>query len=159
MTDLWTHNPFDELKRIQDRIDSKYRDQFAAEVTSADIPDADMRPQDSDITVTVDLPRVSVRQQGNDIILTVDMPGVDESDIDIDVRDDRVLEISARRKTGEKAGFLTRERHYMFFCRSIMLPAPVNEADVKAGYNDGVLEISIPVTRGMTPGEVPVSGI
>jgi HSP20 family protein len=151
MADLWKYNPFDELKRIQDRIDSVYRDQFVAAGASAD--------QDSDITVTVDLPRVSVRQQGDDIIMTLDMPGVDRNDIHIDVRDDRILEISAHRKDKEeKAGFSCRPLKYMFYCRSLMLPAPVERATAKVSYSDGVLEISLPVVRKTTAGEAPVSG-
>jgi len=163
MTDRQAYDPFDELKRIQDRIDTKFSGQFAATGANADMPGADIWPQDIDITVTVDMPRVEIRRQGYDIILTVDMPGVDENDIDIDVRDDRILEISARRENEtageEKAGFLNPDRQYMYYCRSIVLPVPVDRTKVKTDYYNGVLEISIPMIRRMWPDEVPVSGI
>jgi HSP20 family protein len=163
MTEIQAYDPFDELKRIQDRIDSKFGDQFAAAGMNMDVRDAGIRPQDGDITVTVDMPRVDIRRHGYDILLTVHMPGVDENDIDIDVQDDRILEISAQRKNEiageEQAGFLNPERQYRFYCRSIMLPAPVDRTKTKAGYNNGVLEISIPMIHGAWPGEVPVSGV
>ena len=93
-------------------------------------------------------PSVDVLQHGNDIIVTADMPGVDKNDIRINVRDDRILEISAQKKMEkteeEKTGFLRRERRYMGYYRSITLPAPVDKTKAKASYNNGVLTVTLP---------------
>jgi HSP20 family protein len=156
---MQTYDPFDELKRIQDRVDSIFGGQSPATGANMDMPGMDIRQHD--IIVTVDMPPVDIRQQGSEIIVTVDMPGVDENDIDIDVMDDQVLEISAQeknRKTGEEeAGFMRTERQYMYYCRSIMLPAPVDKSKTRSSYDNGVLEISMPVAHKTTAGEIAVS--
>jgi HSP20 family protein len=88
------------------------------------------------------------------------MPGADENDIDIDILDDRILEISAQKKnerSGEEAGSLRRERHFMYYCRSLLLPAPVDKSKTRSSYNNGVLEISIPLIDKTAAGEIAAS--
>jgi HSP20 family molecular chaperone IbpA len=43
----------------------------------------------------------------------------------------------------------------MFYCRSIMLQAPVDRTTAKVSYNNGTLEIKIPVIPGTSPGGIP----
>jgi HSP20 family protein len=154
-------SPFDELARIQDRVDRMVRGLFALTGMNMDMPDMDIGQQDSDITVTVDLPRVDIRQQDGDILMTVDLPGVDEKDIDVDLLDERILEIAARKKSEkageEEVGSSGLERGFMFYCRSIALPAPVDMS--KATYYDGVLTLTLSAKKkaeGET-GEVPAA--
>lgn len=156
-----TCDPFDELVRIQDRIDRLVGGLLAVTGMNMDMPDMDIGQQDGDIIVTVDLPRVEFWQQDGDTMMTADMPGVDEKEIDVDVLDERVLEITARKKIEnaweEEDGLSQRERRYMFYCRSIMLPAPIDKTKVKSSYNNGVLEISIPMAHKTMAGETAVS--
>lgn len=131
MAEMGMYDPFDELKRIEERLASIFGGQ-------------------SPMGTNMNMPSMDIRQHGNDIIVTADMPGVDRNDIQINVRDDRILEISAQKKTEtkageEKAGYLRQERKYMGYYRSITLPAPVDKSKAKASYNNGVLEITLPV--------------
>lgn len=151
--------PFDELVRIQDRMDRMVSGLLAVTGMNMDMPGMDIGQPDSDITVTVDLPRVDIRQQDGDTLVTAEMPGADEKEINVDVLDERILEITARKKGEEageeEAGSSGPERRYVFYCRSIMLRAPV--AMTKATYDDGVLTLTLSAKKkaeGKT-GEVP----
>ena len=130
MAEMQNYDPFDELKRIEERIASIFGGQSPMTGTNMNTPSVD------------------IMQHGNEIIVTADMPGVDKNDIRINVRDDRTLEISAQKKMEKteegKAGFLRRERRYMGYYRSLMLPAPVDKTKAKAAYNNGVLAVALP---------------
>jgi len=107
-----------------------------------------------------EVPNVDVQEHGNDIIVTADMPGVDKDDIKINVRDGNILEISAQKKTEmerKEEGFIRHERGYTGYYRSITLPASVDRSKASARYNNGVLEITLPMTKEATENVIPVS--
>jgi HSP20 family protein len=139
-------DPFDELRRIQHRLGQMLRG----------------RPEKMEVMRpgTVTIPDVDVEERGNDIIVTADMPGVDKSDIRINVTEDNVLEISAEKKAEEKKeeqGYIRHERSYSRYYRAIRLPVPVDKTKAKASYNNGVLEVSMPMIHKTSASEIPVS--
>jgi HSP20 family protein len=65
--------------------------------------------------------------------------------VDITVQD-RVLTISGVRKVEEeteRGGYYVRERRHGSFSRSMTLPEGVNEENIRARFEDGVLEVVI----------------
>jgi len=92
-------------------------------------------------------PQVEVRQTGNQLTVCADLPGLTAKDIDIQV-DDGILTISGERQSSsedKQEGYYRSERSYGSFSRSIALPDGVNEDQVRAKFNNGVLEVTIPV--------------
>jgi HSP20 family protein len=81
------------------------------------------------------------------MVVRVEAPGVDpDRDIDIIVSG-RTLTIEARREEGsvrEGAADYRSEFHYGALTRSFQLPAGVNEDDIQASYNSGILEVRVP---------------
>ena len=75
-----------------------------------------------------------------------EMPGIDpEKDLDITVRDGQ-LTIKAERS--EKKEFDGRsEFSYGSFVRTVSLPAGINEDDIKATYDKGILTVSMAVSE------------
>ncbi|HEY3274734.1 MAG TPA: Hsp20/alpha crystallin family protein [Methanocella sp.] len=139
-------DPFDELKRIQHRLGQMLRG----------------RPEKMEVMRpgTVTIPDVDVEERGNDIIVTADMPGVDKSDIRINVTEDNVLEISAEKKAEEKKeeqGYIRHERSYSRYYRAIRLPVPVDKTKAKASYNNGVLDVTMPMIHKTSASEIPIS--
>lgn len=107
-----------------------------------------------------EMPNIDVREYDNNVIVTADMPGIDKSDIKINVRSGNILEISAQKKTEQeqkKEGFIRHERGYTGYYRSITLPAPVDQSKANARYNNGVLEITLPMTKEARTSDIPVS--
>lgn len=76
-------------------------------------------------------------------VLRAEMPGIDpDKDIDLTVVGD-VLTIKGERKEEEKQKG-RHEFHYGSFSRSLTLPPGTKVEDVKASYEDGVLELRVP---------------
>lgn len=78
--------------------------------------------------------------------LRAEVPGINPAkDIDITVRDG-VLTIKAER-TEKKETNGRSEFAYGSFMRSVTLPPGADEDAIKAGYDKGILTISVPVTE------------
>jgi HSP20 family protein len=105
--------------------------------------------------------RVEEFRQNGDLVIRAEMPGIDpDKDLDIQVRD-HVLEIRAQRTKREEhqaEGEYRSEFRYGSFFRSVTLPTNANEADVKASYHDGILEVRVPVeaSTNSTGTRIPV---
>lgn len=92
-------------------------------------------------------PPMEVFQRGNEIVVRADLPGMAPDDVQIDI-EDGVLTISGeRRQTNEERqeGFYRSERSYGSFARSIALPEGVDEDQVNARFEHGVLEVTVPL--------------
>ena len=73
-------------------------------------------------------------------------PGIDEKDIEILVRDG-VLTLKGQKKSErdeKKENYHLVERSYGSFERSFRLPDSIDEAQIKADFNKGVLRIVVP---------------
>ena len=95
-------------------------------------------------------PSMEVFQRGNEMIVRADLPGISPDDVQIDV-EDGVLTISGERQnTNEdqpQQGFYRSERSYGAFARSIALPENVDEDQVHARFEHGVLEVTVPLPQ------------
>lgn len=92
--------------------------------------------------------KVEEFRDGDTLVVRAEMPGIDpDNDVEITVSDN-MLHLRAERrsetKTEDKKGYRSEFR-YGSFSRSVRLPAGAGEDDVKASYNDGILEVRIPV--------------
>jgi HSP20 family protein len=94
-------------------------------------------------------PPMEVFQRGNDLVVHADLPGMSPEDVQIDI-EDGVLTISGERRQSNEnreEGFYRSERSYGSFARSIALPEGVDEDQVNARYEHGVLEVTVPLPQ------------
>ncbi len=92
-------------------------------------------------------PRVDIKEADGHYEITAELPGVDKKDIHVHVHDGVLtLEAESRREDKEeKDGKVIRqERRYGKFMRSFNLGGDVDESDIKAVFNDGVLTLEAP---------------
>lgn len=90
-------------------------------------------------------PAVDVMSSDGDLVIKAELPGVKMEDVDITVQNG-VLTISGEHKAeaeGERGGYHIRERRYGSFRRSMTLPEGTNEDQIKARFEDGVLEVLV----------------
>jgi HSP20 family protein len=97
-------------------------------------------------------------QNGN-LVVRADLPGVDPKEVNISVTGD-VLTVKGERrhkKEETKEGEFTRQEiAYGSFERSIRLPEGIDADKIKATYDKGVLEITMPAPKALSPKTVPV---
>jgi HSP20 family protein len=102
------------------------------------------------------IPLDGVRRDG-DVVLRFDVPGIDTESIDVTV-DRGVLSVSVKRQEErtENDKFFVRERTMGTFTRRLRLSENLNTDAIEAAYNNGVLEVRIPVTEQAKPRKVEV---
>jgi HSP20 family protein len=92
-------------------------------------------------------PAIDVSESEHQYTVKADLPGVKKEDINVTVQDG-ILSISAETKSEEEKRegdkVIRKERRYGKYSRSMSLGQQVDEANVKATYKDGVLELILP---------------
>jgi HSP20 family molecular chaperone IbpA len=90
-------------------------------------------------------------------VLRAELPGIDpEKDVEVHVARD-TLSIRGERRE-EEQDKRHHEIHYGEFVRSVRLPEGARTDDVTATYDDGVLEVRVPVeTDGIPTRSVPIA--
>jgi len=90
-------------------------------------------------------PMLDVTETAEEFIVRLEAPGVYKENLDINLTG-TLLTITGRRELMTEASgetYLRREREVGKFVRTLRLPAPVVEKEVKATYEDGLLIIHL----------------
>jgi len=92
------------------------------------------------------VPSTDVFAKGGNLVIRVSLSGVYPEDVEVSLSND-VLTVSGERRSEledeEKETFYVRERYYGAFRRNWTLPAGVNEGDISADFENGLLEITV----------------
>jgi len=88
---------------------------------------------------------VDILENEKDIILNAEFPGVKNEDIELDVKNG-VLLISGEKKEEKKEGVdvVFSDRTFGRFIRRYQLPDGVDDSKIKASFDNGVLQVTIP---------------
>ncbi len=87
--------------------------------------------------------------EGGKLVVRADLPGIDPKEIEVNVNGDRLTIRGNRERSREETGrdYTHREIYYGSFERTIVLPEGVKADDIKASYQQGVLELTIPIAE------------
>jgi HSP20 family protein len=105
------------------------------------------------------VPALDVWETDSDVVYAFDLPGIPESDISIEVKDDTLTVSAERGRTEESSdnGFYRFERRYGTFARAVGLPQGVDQEQISARYDNGVLEIRVPKPEQAVPRKIELS--
>jgi HSP20 family protein len=123
-------NPFDEIERMFEQMSRQFESFDPMDVGGSlgGIP-------------------INVRDEGEQFVVTADLPGYATDDIEVTLPDTTTLRISAETEsdvTSEEDVFVRRERRQQSVSRSVSLPDRVAEDETDAGYQHGVLTVTLP---------------
>ncbi|TYT60722.1 Hsp20/alpha crystallin family protein [Natrialba swarupiae] len=126
-------NPFDELEEMLDRLSRQVGEGMTG----------------GGLQVPGSVP-VDVADAGEEYIVTADLPGYETDDISLTLSEGTLrLEAMRTHETEYAEGqYIRRERTHKTANRRIRLPEPVEEDEVSAGYENGVLTIQLPKVGG-----------
>jgi HSP20 family protein len=105
------------------------------------------------------IPAMDLVETEEAFVLTADLPGLSESDVKIEV-EGNVLTVSGERTSeheDRKTGYYRVERSYGSFRRSLTLPDGVDPGVVKATFDKGVLEVTVPKPAQQAPRKVQIA--
>ncbi|NJL47051.1 MAG: Hsp20/alpha crystallin family protein [Leptolyngbyaceae cyanobacterium SM2_5_2] len=122
-------DPITEINAIRRQINEVFGDWAAEALTKSDWA-----------------PAVRLVDQGNDFVLTVHLAGVQASDLDVQVSTDAVSISGARQQPelAEGTKLLYDDVRYGSFHRLVNLPDAVQNDNVTADFNHGVLTLTLP---------------
>lgn len=94
-------------------------------------------------------PSVDVFDRDNHLVVRVDLPGTKKEEVKVEVaRGWLTISGERRRETEEKKeSFYRREREYGTFYRAFPLPEEAKAEEVKASFENGVLEVTVPLPQ------------
>ncbi len=105
------------------------------------------------------VPAMDLIETEDHYVLRADLPGLSEQDVNIEF-ESNVLTVSGERRsehTEHKQGYRRVERAYGSFSRSLTLPEGINPDAVRAHFDRGVLEVSIPKPEQIKPRKVTIA--
>jgi HSP20 family protein len=104
------------------------------------------------------IPPMDLVETEDNLVLRADLPGVDQDDIEIEVKDG-VLTVSGERKAQhetQREGYHRVERSFGRFSRSLELPKGVDPQNVSAHFDKGVLEVRMPKPEERKPTRIEI---
>ncbi|MEL6441390.1 MAG: Hsp20/alpha crystallin family protein [Cyanobacteria bacterium J06621_8] len=127
------YSPWQEMKSLQHQLDRLFDNALTSENWS-------------DFGNRSNYPAAEITETDKAYHLKLEVPGVEVKDLDIQVMADKVA-IAGERKSEVKSdehGRTRSEFHYGKFQRVIPLPARIKNAEAKAEYKDGILNLTLP---------------
>jgi len=98
-------------------------------------------------------PAVNIRENETNFELELAIPGFKKEDFNIEINEN-VLTISSEAKSEDAANennYTRREFSFSSFKRAFTLPETIDEAKIKANYEDGILRMSLPKREEALP--------
>jgi len=129
-------NPFEFMRRLNSEMDRLFESNLGG---SGEL--------ESSGTATTWMPRIEKVQRDNQLVIRAELPGLNKDDVTINV-DEGLLEISGERhqedENKDDESYWT-ERSYGSFYRAIPLPDGVDEDKISANFDNGILNVTVPV--------------
>ena len=104
-------------------------------------------------------PRIDISETDGEYKIEAELPGINQKEIDVKI-DNNILTIKGKKediKEEKEKNYHLRERYYGAFQRSISLPNNIEPEKIKASFENGVLNISVPKSDKRTPKKIEIS--
>ena len=144
MNYLATHRPMRNFFGLHNEMGRIFGDLFASQDSEASAEE------------TYWMPTVDISETQDNFEIRAELPGVTENDVNISVTDNRLTIKGEKHQEADGKNYHRVERRYGSFQRSFTLPRNVNTSNIKAGYTDGVLTLTIPKAEEAKPTEIPI---
>ncbi len=140
-------DPFRDLMTLRDRMNRLFEDAVST-----------ARSEERDLISSAWSPAVDIYEDENQLVLTAEVPGIEDKDIEIKI-EDNTLSIRGERKMEKETkeeNYHRIERAYGSFYRSFSLPNYIDQENIRADHENGVLKITLPKKPELKPRKVRI---
>ena len=92
--------------------------------------------------------KTDIQEQGDNYIIDMDLPGFKKEDIKISLENRYLIVNASKNESNEEnnaeKNYIHRERYTGQCSRSFYVGDTVKEEDIKAAYNNGILQLIVP---------------
>jgi HSP20 family protein len=145
MTTITRIDPFRELATLQDRFNSLFEN--FAETSGTE-----------QLARGTFVPPVDIYEDEHNLVLKLEIPGVNEDDLNVSL-ENNTLSVSGERKfekEEKEENFHRIERRFGSFTRTFRLPNTVDPEKVEAGYDKGILKVTLGKRAEAKPKQIKV---
>lgn len=126
----------EELKAMKERMEEIFLRNFE---TEGQQPVQETRSSDWS-------PATDIVDTGGELVYLIDLPGVREDELQVECREDRLWVSGSRNQAVPEGNPLHTERSEGRFSRVFKLPCAIEEDNIRAELQKGVLRIFVPKT-------------
>ena len=140
---IWKNQEINRLKKDMDRLLNRFRDDFCSPLLLKGFREE---------------PYLELTETQDDLLLKAEIPDLNPKDLDITISDD-LLTIKAEVKEesfSQGEGFRERTQSCSYFSRTVQLPCKVHVDEIRASYQDGILNIVMPKCKPETAREIKI---
>ncbi len=139
-------DPFRDLITLREKMNRLFEEAFTT------------RGEEKDLVASTWTPSVDIYETENALILSAEVPGIDEKDIEIKIEDSTLTLKGERKfeKETKEENYHRIERAYGSFYRSFTLPHYIDQDNIKAEHENGVLKITMPKKPELKPRKVKI---
>jgi HSP20 family protein len=125
--------------RMNQEFDRLLRNPFGALTNFEDT----FRPLERELGALT--PAMDVKDCGDTLCVQCELPGMRKEDVNVELRNNQLTISGQRDNTWKSEGenWVSQERRFGSFCRSIPLPEGCKPEDISAQFNDGLLELRV----------------
>jgi HSP20 family protein len=127
-------DPYRDLVTLREKMNRLFEDTATGQSGSRELASSSWTPA------------VDIYETEHEIVLSAEVPGIDEKDIEIKL-EDNTLTLRGERKFEQETqeeNFHRIERAYGSFFRSFSLPHYIDQEQIKAEHEHGVLKVVLP---------------
>ena len=143
---LVKYNPLRELRSMQEQMNRLLNVSWNHDISGEDMKDGIWQPA------------VDIYETADSIIIKAELPDVDQNDIDVRIEENTLTLKGERRHEDEvkKENYHRIERYFGTFQRSFSLPTTVDQENVAAICEKGVLTITLPKKEETKPKQINI---
>jgi HSP20 family protein len=137
--DLFSASPFELMRRFNQEMDRAL--QQCGEM-------GERRGKAGDAAMWS--PPVEVLERDGKMLVRAELPGLAKKDVKVTVADGSLVIEGERKHEDEErgGGFYRSERSYGRFYRQVPMPAQAETSQIRAHFDNGVLEVLVPIPNG-----------
>jgi HSP20 family protein len=139
-------DPFRDLVTLREKMNRLFEEAYSS------------RGDEKDMITSTWTPSVDIYEKEHELVLSAELPGIEDSDINIEIENNTLTLKGERKFTKEvnEENYHRIERAYGSFARSFSLPHYIEQENIAAEHENGILKITMPKKAESKPKKISV---